>query len=159
MPDHPGIDVRDDTGESLDVTDLTRLAAFLMRELGMSPECELSITLVDEPVMAALHVEWMDEPGPTDVLSFPMDELREPAPGAPAVSGVLGDVVLCAAVAERQAVVAGHSTEHELRVLLTHGVLHLLGYDHAQADEERVMFARQAQLVGEYEAATTGNDG
>ena len=55
--------------------------------------------------------------------------------------------------------VAGHSTEHELRVLLTHGVLHLLGYDHAQADEERVMFARQAQLVGEYEATTTGNDG
>lgn len=158
MPEQTGLDVRDDTDESWDTTDLSQLAAFLLARLGMADDCELSVTLVDEPAMAALHVEWMDEPGPTDVLSFPMDELREPAPGGTPVTGVLGDVVLCPAVAQRQAVVAGHSAEHELRVLLTHGVLHLLGHDHAEPDEERVMFSRQKELVSDYEAGI-GADG
>lgn len=152
VSDRPGLDVRDDTGESRDTADLSRLASFLLQQLGMADDCELSVTLVDEAAMAVLHVEWMDEPGPTDVLSFPMDELREPAPGAPPVSGVLGDVVLCPAVAQRQAVVAGHSAEHELRVLLTHGVLHLLGHDHVEPEDEQVMFARQNDLVAAYEA-------
>lgn len=152
MAERSGLDVRDDTGEDHQVGDLATLAAFLLDRTGMAPDCELSVTLVDEATMAALHVEWMDEPGPTDVLSFPMDELRMPAPGADPVSGVLGDVVLCPAVAHRQAVVAGHSPEHELRVLLTHGVLHLLGHDHAESDEERVMFSLQRQLVADYES-------
>ncbi|MFN8125618.1 MAG: rRNA maturation RNase YbeY [Candidatus Nanopelagicales bacterium] len=146
----PDLDVRDDTGEDFDTSDITALARFLLDRLGMAADAELSITLVDEPAMAALHVEWMDEPGPTDVLSFPMDELREPAPGQPRVSGVLGDVVVCPAVARRQAVVAGHDETHEIRVLVTHGVLHLLGNDHADPVEEQVMFDRQRELVAEY---------
>lgn len=145
------IDISDDVHDGNTAADMERLALFLLDELGMAPEAELSISLVDEEAMAVLHVEWMDEPGPTDVLSFPMDELREPAPHEPPAVGVLGDVVLCPAVARRQAVVAGHSTEHELRILLAHGVLHLLGHDHAEPDEERIMFARQRELVARYE--------
>lgn len=156
MADFPGLDVRVDMGEEYDTSDLVDLSGFLLAQLGLSADAELSVTLVDESAMAALHAEWMGEPGPTDVLSFPMDEIREPAPGAPAVGGTLGDVVLCPPVAERQAVVAGHSSEHEMRVLLTHGVLHLLGYDHADPDDERVMFARQTHLVDEYAAGADG---
>ena len=146
------LDFSNDTGDDQPVADLLQLAGFLLDELRMDAESELSISLVDEDAMTVLHVEWMDEPGPTDVLSFPMDELREPAPHEPAVSGILGDVVLCPAVAARQAVVAGHSSERELRILLTHGVLHLLGHDHAEPDEERAMFTRQRELVERYEA-------
>ena len=154
------LDFSNDTEDDSGVADLLGLAAFLLDELRMDGESELSISLVDEDAMTALHVEWMDEPGPTDVLSFPMDELREPAPHEPAASGVLGDVVLCPAVAARQAVVAGHSTERELRILLTHGVLHLLGHDHAEADEEQVMFSRQRELVERYEVTLgPGADG
>lgn len=149
MPD--GLDVRDDSGEDLDTSDIENLAAFLMASLGMADDAELSITLVDEHTMADLHVEWMDEPGSTDVLSFPMDELREPAPGQPPVSGVLGDIVICPAVARRQAVVAGHDEQHEIRILVTHGVLHLLGHDHAEPAEERAMFERQNALVTDYD--------
>ena len=145
------IDISDDVSDTDVAADMERMARFLLDELRMAPEAELSISLVDEEAMAALHVEWMDEPGPTDVLSFPMDELREPAPHEPPAVGVLGDVVLCPAVARRQAVVGGHSTEHELRILLAHGVLHLLGHDHAETDEERIMFARQRELVAHYE--------
>lgn len=150
VPEHPGLDVRDDTDEGFDAADITALADFLLDTLGMAADAELSITIVDEATMAQLHVEWMDEPGPTDVLSFPMDELREPAPGAPRVAGMLGDVVVCPAVARRQAVVAGHDEIHEIRVLVTHGVLHLLGHDHTDPDDERRMFARQEQLVADY---------
>src|SRR5205085_11307931 len=95
---------------------------------------------------------WMGEPGPTDVLAFPMDELDAPAgPGAPeAGPALLGDVVLCPQVAARQAATAGHPTEAELHLLCTHGILHLLGYDHADAEEEREMFELQSRLVQEW---------
>ena len=83
--------------------------------------------------MTALHVHFMDEPGPTDVLAFPMDELddqRDDVESPDAPPTLLGDVVLCPVVAEQQAREAGHSTEAELHLLCTHGILHLLGYDH-----------------------------
>jgi probable rRNA maturation factor len=115
---------------------------------------ELSILLVDTAAMEQLHIQWMDEPGPTDVLSFPMDELRparaeddnEPVPG------LLGDVVLCPEVAEKQAKDAAHSTAEELRLLTTHGILHLLGYDHAEPEEEAEMFGLQKQLLRGWKA-------
>lgn len=156
VAERPGLDIRDDSGEGFDTADLAGLATFLLDALRMGPDAELSVTLVDESTMADLHVEWMGEPGPTDVLSFPMDEITEPAPGQPAAGGVLGDVVICPAVARRQAVVADHAPEHEMRILLTHGVLHLLGLDHVTPEEELVMFQRQRELVAEYERAVGG---
>jgi len=103
--------------------------------------------LVDEPAMERLHVQWMDLPGPTDVMSFPMDELRPGSEDEEPEPGLLGDVVLCPTVAAQQAAQAGHSTAEELLLLTTHGILHLLGYDHAEPDEEKEMFELQRRLL------------
>lgn len=116
--------------------------------MGVHPESELSITVVDEPEISKLHVEWMDLPGPTDVLSFPMDEVKPHSAGdGPAM---IGDIVLCPDFAAKQGLT--HSLEHELNILTTHGVLHLLGFDHANKDEEIEMFALQEHIVREWEA-------
>lgn len=117
--------------------------------LHLAESVELSIAVVDETEMARLHVEWMDLPGPTDVLSFPMDELEAGTPGRPTV-GVLGDIVLCPPVAARQAADAGHSTEDEFFLLTVHGILHLLGHDHAEQDERERMFALQRDLLSTF---------
>ena len=97
--------------------------------------------------MEVLHVQWMDLPGPTDVMSFPMDELRPGKEGIEPEEGTLGDIVLCPSVATRQAAEAGHAPMEEMLLLTTHGILHLLGYDHAEPDEEREMFELQRQLL------------
>ncbi|NUR58367.1 MAG: rRNA maturation RNase YbeY [Catenulispora sp.] len=142
------------TEQGVDAEELVGVARYVLGEMGIHPMAELSILLVDTAAMEQLHIQWMDEPGPTDVLSFPMDELRparaeddnEPVPG------LLGDVVLCPEVAEKQAKDAGHSTADELRLLTTHGILHLLGYDHAEPDEEAEMFGLQKQLLRGWKA-------
>ena len=97
--------------------------------------------------MEQLHVQWMDEPGPTDVLSFPMDELRPGTDDVSTPAGLLGDIVLCPQVAVGQAETAGHTTLDELLLLTTHGLLHLLRFDHAEPEEEKEMFAIQRDLL------------
>ena len=144
------VDIANET-ESLGYEEsLVAQAEYVLSRLRIHPLAELSLVLVDEDAMAALHERWMDEPGPTDVLSFPLDELRPPKESEEPAPGLLGDVVICPSVASRQAVAAGHSDREELGVLLTHGILHLLGYDHAEPDEERLMFGLQGQLVAEW---------
>ena len=113
----------------------------------MHPDAELAIVLVDEGAMEQLHVQWMDEPGPTDVLSFPMDELRPGTEDEPTPAGLLGDIVLCPQVAQSQAEAAGHSVLDELLLLTAHGLLHLLGFDHAEPEEEREMFGIQRDIL------------
>ncbi|MFF0944335.1 rRNA maturation RNase YbeY [Kocuria sp. CPCC 205300] len=134
---------------AVDVGVLGRLAEHVLHRLHVHPDAELSIAVVDEEEMARLHVEWMDLPGPTDVLSFPMDELRPGTPEEPA-EGTLGDIVLCPPVARRQAEAAGHSVGDELCLLTTHGILHLLGHDHAEPEERHVMFALQRDLLTDF---------
>lgn len=147
------IDIGDDSGSAwVDLELLERQAAFLLDRLHLDPDADLSILLVDEEAMARLHVEWMGEPGPTDVLSFPMDDLRAGDPAGPRVEGILGDIVLCPAVAARQGEAAGHGADAELALLLTHGVLHLLGHDHAEPQEHDRMFTLQAQLLDDWMA-------
>jgi probable rRNA maturation factor len=147
------IEVLNESGVDVDERRLVELSRFVLDRLRIHPQADLSITVVDEATMTQLHEQWMDEPGPTDVLSFPMDELRPPRDHEEAPQeGILGDVVLCPAVAERQARAAGHSAEHELHLLTVHGILHLLGYDHAEPAEERVMFAQQDELLAAYES-------
>ncbi|MFB9730659.1 MULTISPECIES: rRNA maturation RNase YbeY [Ornithinimicrobium] len=129
--------------------ELADLARHVLDQLRVHPRAELTVTLVDERTMSALHERWMDLPGPTDVMSFPMDELR-PGRGEAdddLVEGVLGDVVLCPSVARAQAARAGHAVGDELLLLTTHGILHLLGFDHAEAAEEREMFDLQRTLL------------
>ena len=129
---------------------LVEQSEFLLERLGLHPDTELSVSLVDPAEITALHERWMDLPGPTDVLSFPMDELRVPGPGEAAEPGMLGDVVICPEVAAEQGAQAGHGLVGELELLLTHGVLHLLGHDHAEPEEHAVMFALQDQLLAEW---------
>jgi probable rRNA maturation factor len=147
------VEVLNESGTSVDEERLLALARFVLERMRIHPQADLAITVVDEAAMTALHEQWMDEPGPTDVLSFPMDELRSPDDDEPPEPGILGDVVLCAAVAERQAAAAGHPTEDELHLLTTHGILHLLGYDHAEPDEEREMFGLQADILRAWSAS------
>lgn len=132
--------------------DMQRQSALIehcFQRLHLHESVELSIAVVDEQEMARLHVEWMDLPGPTDVLSFPMDELSAGTPEEP-TRGVLGDIVLCPPVAERQAADAGHSTEDEYFLLTVHGILHLLGHDHAEEQERELMFGLQRDLLSSF---------
>ncbi|TDK27917.1 rRNA maturation RNase YbeY [Arthrobacter crusticola] len=144
------IEVNNESGVAVDEESLVRLGNFLIDSLFVHPDADLSIILVDTEAMERLHIEWMDEPGPTDVLSFPMDELRPGTPGRITPAGVLGDVVLCPEVAKAQAAAAGHSTQEELLLLTTHGMLHLLGYDHAEPEEEKEMFGLQRQFLSDF---------
>jgi len=159
VPDHGddavSIEVNDESGEDVDGERVSALARFVLDALKVHPQAELSVLAVDVATMSSLHEQWMDEEGPTDVLSFPMDELRPGNDDEEPEPGLLGDVVLCPAVAAKQAAAAGHSTEQELDLLTTHGILHLLGYDHAEPDEEREMFGLQARLLQDW-AATRG---
>ena len=141
------IEITNESGMSVDETVLLRLAEYDLAQLRVSSEADLAILLVDEGAMESLHVQWMDEPGPTDVLSFPMDELRPGTEEEPSPAGLLGDVVLCPQVAQVQAETAGHSLQDELLLLTTHGILHLLGFDHAEPTEEREMFAIQRDIL------------
>lgn len=145
------VDVVNETEAGIDVESVSAQARFILERLRIHPGAELSVVFVDIPTMTDLHVRWMDEPGPTDVLSFPMDELTPPRDDEPPPEGLLGDVVICPEVADKQAVHAGHDVRTELGVLLTHGILHLLGYDHAEPDEERLMFGLQRRLLGEWQ--------
>jgi probable rRNA maturation factor len=147
------IEITNESGIDVDETVLLRLTENNLAELFVSPDADLAILLVDEGAMESLHVQWMDEPGPTDVLSFPMDEQRPGTEDAPTPEGLLGDIVLCPQVAETQAQAAGHSTMDELILLTTHGLLHLLGFDHAEPAEEREMFALQRDLIVRFHAA------
>ncbi len=142
--------IANDSGIVVDVDALDGLVGHLLPAMRLHPDCELSITLVDADRMTDLHVEWMDEPGPTDVLSFPMDELRSAPDGVEPVPGVLGDIVLCPDFVRAQAQEKGRSLDEELAFLVTHGMLHLIGYDHATPEDYDAMFALQDQLLAEW---------
>ena len=141
------IEVNNESAIAVDEAALQRLSAYALEAMHVHPDAELAIVLVDEAAMEQLHVQWMDEPGPTDVLSFPMDELRPGSEDEITPAGLLGDIVLCPQVAQAQAETAGHSTMEELLLLTTHGILHLLGFDHAEPEEEKEMFGIQRDIL------------
>lgn len=134
---------------------LIDVCSYALGRLDVNPDAECTITAVDLDTIADLHVRWMDLEGPTDVMSFPMDELNPGATGgrpdaAEAGPAMLGDIVLCPEFAQRQATAAGHSLGHELALLTVHGCLHLLGYDHTTAAEEKEMFGLQNELLADW---------
>ena len=141
------IEINNESDHEVDEAQVLRLAAHVLDELRIHPDAELNLVFVDVGPMEELHVQWMDLPGPTDVLSFPMDELRPGSIERRTPPGLLGDVVVCPQVAEEQARTAGHSTMDEILLLVTHGTLHLLGFDHAEPEEEREMFDLQRDLL------------
>ena len=143
-----GIEIANNSGVACDEDQIVDVASFALDKMGIHPDSELSITLVDEDEITKLHVQWMDLPGPTDVLSFPMDELKPfSASDGP---GIVGDIVICPQFAEKQAI--KHSTADEISLLTVHGVLHLLGFDHAEPEEHKVMFALQDKVLDEWRA-------
>lgn len=137
------IEISNRSGIAYNEEDLESLFRFGMAELEVNPECDLDVLLVDEEEMTQLHIKWMDEPGPTDVLTFPMDELRPHSTQA----GILGDIVLCPQVALRQSESANHSFTHEISILGIHGLLHIVGYDHQNKEDEKEMFELQESIV------------
>ena len=146
-PVAPNVSVSNESDEPCDTQALARLAAFLFDALRLHPDCQLGVTLVDLERMSTLHEDWMHEPGPTDVLSFPIDELRSAEPGLEPEVGILGDIVLCPAFLGPQRAAAGRSLDEERQFLVTHGTLHLIGYDHMTEPEYDAMFALQDDLL------------
>ncbi|WP_419994819.1 rRNA maturation RNase YbeY [Streptomyces boninensis] len=149
------IDVNNESGTDIDEQAVLDIARYALARMRIHPLSELSVIVVDAAAMEQLHIQWMDEPGPTDVMSFPMDELRPPAKDDddPA-QGLLGDIVLCPEVAKQQGADAPtqHSMDEELQLLTVHGVLHLLGYDHEDPSEKAEMFGLQAAIVDGWRA-------
>ena len=146
------IEVLNESGTDVDAHELSRLSRFVMDRMRVHPLAELCIKIVDEATIAQLNEQWMEKEGPTDVLAFPMDELRPGLVNEEPEEGVLGDLVLCPAVAERQAVEAGHPSKDEVELLTVHGILHLLGYDHAEPEEHAEMFGLQDELLAAWRA-------
>ena len=144
------IEITNESELQVDLTRVQSLAEHVREALRLHPLVDVGVIFVDEAPMTDLHVRWMDEPGPTDVLSFPMDELRPGSEEMLSAEGVLGDVVICPHVARRQAEVAGHEEINEILMLLTHGMLHLVGFDHAEPEEEKEMFALQKELLDSF---------
>ena len=143
------IEIANESGTQVDTDSILAVARYALDELGVNPLAELSVLLVDTEYMAELNHRWMGADGPTDVLAFPMDEGT--IDHGPAETGaepaLLGDIVLCPEVAAKQAATAGHTADDELHLLTVHGVLHLLGYDHAEPEEEREMFGLQGRIL------------
>jgi probable rRNA maturation factor len=141
------IEINNESGAEVDESALQRLATYALDHLHVHADADLAILMVDEAAMEQLHVQWMDEPGPTDVLSFPMDELRPGSEDEVTPAGLLGDIVLCPQVAIAQAEGAGHTPMDEMLLLTAHGILHLLGFDHAEPDDEKEMFGIQRDIL------------
>ncbi|HYJ69126.1 MAG TPA: rRNA maturation RNase YbeY [Nocardioidaceae bacterium] len=151
------VDVLNESGHDVDVVELTRLSRFVMSRMRLHPKTEMCLRLVDQDTIAALNAQWMGADGPTDVLAFPMDELVPGRVGDEPEEGYLGDIAVCPLVAARQAGDARHSVIDELRLLTVHGILHLLGYDHAEPQEHREMFGLQARLLAEWQGVRSGD--
>ncbi|NGM15562.1 rRNA maturation RNase YbeY [Verrucosispora sioxanthis] len=152
------IEIANESGAEVDTDAVLAVARHALDEMGVNPLAELSVLLVDVDYMTELNHRWMGGDGPTDVLAFPMDEGSvDHGPGESAAAAgepaLLGDIVLCPEVAAKQAATAGHRTADELHLLTVHGVLHLLGYDHAEPEEEREMFGLQARLLASWRSA------
>ena len=152
------VDVLNESGVDVDIVDLTRLCRFVMKRMRLHPATELCVRLVDPDTIAVLNEQWMEKKGPTDVLSFPMDELSPGREGLEAPEGYLGDIALCPQVAAQQAPAAGHPASDEIDLLTVHGILHLLGYDHGEPDEHKEMFGLQGRLLIEWGRARLGVD-
>ena len=140
------IEITNRSGQLVPSDKCLSLLTYAYGKLELHPDCDLNLTFIDDKEMEELHIKWMDLPGSTDVLSFPMDM---PESGDDPVT--LGDIVISPRFAEDQATKAGHSTNHEIFILATHGLLHILGYDHEDVEDESVMFALQETIVSEWE--------
>ena len=147
------VDVTNETQWVIDPKVFSDLGIWVLDQMRVSTQSDLTIMFVDPDPIAELHMRWMNLEGPTDVMSFPMDELREPADDEEAPLGLLGDIVLCPTVTARQAAENGREPDAEAEYLLIHGLLHLLGHDHAEPEEKAVMFGLNDKIIAAWELA------
>ncbi len=160
------IEVLNESGQAVDELALASAGRHVLDHMGVSPLAELAISLVDVERMAQMREQYMGEEGPTDVLAFVQDELdlrgsrgvvhgsgHGPEDAEDEMPTLLGDVVLCPEYAEKGAVAAGHPRQAELELLVVHGVLHLLGYDHGEPEEHAEMFGLQGELLSSWRSA------
>jgi probable rRNA maturation factor len=150
------IDVINESAADIDVLDFTRLARFVLERMRIHPQADMAVKFVDVDEMSRLNELWMDKQGPTDVLAFPMDEMRPGRVDSDPPDGVVGDVVVAPEIAAKQAADAGHSAVDEMHLLAVHGILHLLGYDHAEPSQHQEMFGLQTRLLAEWQGVRRG---
>ena len=147
------VDVDETFAAEADARDLARAIAAVLRAEDRA-EGEVTLLVTDDETVAAYNLQYRDVDGPTDVLSF---AAQEPTPGfvtAPEMTAYLGDIVIALPFTRRQAAALNRSLNDERRLLAVHGTLHLLGYDHAEPDEEAVMWAKQDAIL----AGLTGDE-
>ena len=144
------IEILNESGADVDVAGLSKLSRHVLGQMRVHPLAELCVKLVDVETITELNAKWMEGDGPTDVLAFPMDELRPGLVSEEPEEGILGDIMVCPEVAARQATEAGHPVQAELELLTVHGILHLLGYDHAEPEEHKEMFGLQDELLADW---------
>ena len=144
------IEIENESGIDAPLEQILDLANFALQKMHIDAAADIEILLVNETVMESYHLDWMQESGPTDVLSQPIDGLRPGKPNALTPAGHLGMIVLCPQVAQKQAVAAKHSELKEILILVAHSILHLLGYDHVEKEDEIEMFALQEEIVAHY---------
>ena len=148
------VEVLNETDFDVAIEKISNLAAFTIAKMKLHPQTDLSIIFVDRDSIAELNKRWMGEEGPTDVLSFPMDELRPGDNSENAADSLLGDIVICPQVALEQASLANKPVIAEIDLLLVHGLLHLLGFDHADEIEHKEMFDLQQKILDEWGATS-----
>ena len=144
------IEIENESGVDAPLEQILDLANFALQKMHIDAAADVEILLVNENVMESYHLDWMQESGPTDVLSQPIDGLRPGKPNELTPAGHLGMIVLCPQVAQKQAVAANHSELKEILILVAHSILHLLGYDHVEKEDEVEMFALQEEIVAQY---------
>lgn len=148
--------VLDEQDLDVDVERVGRLTRHVLDRLDVPTELEVSVTCVDVERITALNEAHLGGHGPTDVLAFPIDDVTDVAAGVP---GLLGDVVVCPRMAYKQAPAHGRGPDDEVDLLVVHGILHLLGHDHAEPDERARMFSLTDDLLADFTGATAEDDG
>ena len=147
------VDLLLDAPLAIDANEVRKICSFVLEQEGVSRDCMVSVSAVDEERMHELNLQWRQQNKPTDVLSLECERPDDPelAPFEPCE---LGDIVLAPTYIARQAAEFGTTPANETRLLLVHGMLHLLGYDHVQEDEAQVMEAREDELLALMGAAS-----
>ena len=150
------IEIHNESDFEVDEARVMRFVEFALDQLRVHPAAEVNLIFIGLAYMTELHVKHLDEPGPTDVMSFPMDELRPGSDDAMAGPGDLGEIYICPEFIVDQAAKAGHPLINEILLLSCHGLLHLLGFDHAEPEEEKEMFGLQNRILADYYRAEAG---
>jgi probable rRNA maturation factor len=141
------IDVDNSSNFSIDEVSVKNYTKQMLQILKVNTKSDVSILFVNEDEMTKQHVRWMNESGPTDVMSFPMDDIVLQDSKLRKKQAILGDIIICPAVALEDAKEQGINPAYHLVFLITHGVLHLLGQDHQEASQRVVMQKREQGIM------------